>query len=382
MDLLKSILISVVLLALVFFGIYSFGKKDLLKKAEINLARAQDLYEFQNDANGALRLLELEPQKELQEDYYFLKFRILFGQQKLYEAEGIAQKLLKINPNNTYYNYLIATLYYNTGDYKKSEKLLLKSIELEPLNSDYKLYLARLYENWGKEDKALDVLEKIIKEDSNYEAAYQDAASIYQSQNKNEKALKLWSEASKKFNYNDYNVYALANLYEKIGNKKLAVKYFKEVKDNDPYGNTDAANRIFKLTKQNYVAKKQEKNKSIISCKTVNKSCIAELKINGKDGVFKIEPEAPNTIIYEQFVNKNKNITSNSFGVLELKNGKKDAKPVCYINFETPNKTIKNNRAYIIKNGKEQLDGVIGENVLNNLNYDLDYQNKKLIIYN
>ena len=74
MDLLKSVLVSIVILGLLFLGIYLAGRKELLEKAESNLAKAQDLYEYKNDASGALNLLELEPEKQLQEKYYFLKF--------------------------------------------------------------------------------------------------------------------------------------------------------------------------------------------------------------------------------------------------------------------------------------------------------------------
>lgn len=385
MDLLKSVLVSIIIMALLIFGIYSVGRKDLLKKAETNLAKAQDLYEFKNDADGALNLLELEPDKTLQEKYYFLKFRILFSQGKIYEAESISKKLLKINPNNAYYNYLISLVYYNSGDYDKAEELLEKSVKQEPKNCDYKIYLSRLYNNSGKTDKALALLEKIIKEDPNYEAAYQETAGIYTQEKKYDKALKIGSETYKKFNYNAYNTYVLADLYEKTGNKNLAIKYFKEVKDQDPYGNTNASVRIFNLTKKKYIPMKHSQKKNFVDFKEDGNSIIAKININKKEGHFKIDPENPNTIIYKKFADKNKSIVSNTLGIIEFKDGKKavkDAMPVCYINIGLSDKNINNGRAFIMKNEKDKIDGVIGANILDNLNYEVDYKNKKIILNN
>lgn len=387
MDLLKSVLVSIVVLGLLFFGIYLAGRKELLEKAETNLAKAQDLYEYKNDPQGALNLLELEPDKELQEKYYFLKFRILFSQGKLYESESVAKKLLQINSNNAYYDYLVSLAYYNSHDYDKAIKLLEKSVKLEPKNCDYKIYLSRLYSHAGKTDKAIKILEEIIKEDPNYEVAYQDIVGIYINENQYKKSLSICKEMYKRFNYNIIDIYALANAYEKTGDKKSAVKYFKEVKDKDLYGNTNASVRIFNLTKKKYTSPKtkQKLMKNLVDFSEDGNSVIAKIKINGKEGQFKIDPENPNTIVYKKFAEKNKSITSNTFGVIEFKEGKnavKDAMPVCYINIGFSGKSINNSRAFIIKNEKDKTDGVIGANILDNLNYEIDYQNKKIILNN
>lgn len=387
MDLLKSVLVSIVVLGLLFFGIYLVGRKELLEKAESNLAKAQDLYEYKNDPEGALNLLNLEPEKELQEKYYFLKFRILFSQGKLYESESVAKKLLKINPNNAYYNYLISLAYYNSHDYDKAIKLLEKSVKLEPKNCDYKIYLSRLYSNAGKTDKAIKILEEIIMEDPNYEVAYQDIVGIYINEKQYKKSLNVCKEMYKRFNYNIIDIYALANAYEKTGDKKSAVKYFKEVKDKDLYGNTNASVRIFNLTKKKYTPPKtkQKSMKNLVDFKEDGDSIIAKIKINGKEGQFKIDPENPNTIVYKKFADKNKSIVSNTYGVVEFKDGKnaiKDAMPICYINIGLSNKTINNGRAFIINSQKDREDGVIGANILDNLNYEIDYQNKKIILNN
>lgn len=387
MDLLKSVLASIVLLGLLFFGIYLAGRKELLEKAESNLAKAQDLYEYKNDPEGALNLLSLEPEKELQEKYYFLKFRILFSQGKLYESESVAKKLLKVNPNNAYYDYLVSLVYYNSGDYDKAIELLEKSVRLEPKNNDYKIYLSRLYYNSGKVEKASAILEEAIKKDSNYEVAYQDLAGIYIKEKEYPKALKTCSEMYKKFNYNSLDIYLLADLYEKMGDKKSAVKYFKEVKDKDLYGNTNASVRIFNLTKKKYTPPKtkQKSIKNLVDFSEDGNSIIAKIKINGKEGQFKIDPENPSTIVYKRFADKNKSIVSNTYGVVEFKDGKnavKDAMPVCYVNIGFSGKSINNSRAFIIKNEKDKTDGVIGTNILDNLNYEIDYQNKKIILNN
>lgn len=387
MDLLKSVLVSIVVLGLLFFGIYLAGRKELLEKAESNLAKAQDLYEYKNDPEGALNLLSLEPEKEFQEKYYFLKFRILFSQGKLYESESVAKKLLKINPNNDYYDYLVSLVYYNSGDYDKAIELLEKSIKLEPKNNDYKIYLSRLYYNSGKVEKASAILEESIKKDSNYEVAYHDLAGIYIKEKEYPKALKLCSEMYKKFNYNTLNIYLLADVYEKMGDKKSAVKYFKEVKDKDLYGNTNASVRIFNLTKKKYTPPKTKQNpqKNLVDFSEDGNSIIAKIKINGKEGQFKIDPENPNTIVYKKFADKNKSIVSNTYGVVEFKDGKnavKDAMPVCYINIGLSNKVVNNGRAFIINTQKDKADGVIGANILDNLNYEIDYQNKKIILNN
>lgn len=387
MDLLKSVLVSIVVLGLLFFGIYLAGRKELLEKAESNLAKAQDLYEYKNDPEGALNLLELQPEKELQEKYYFLKFRILFSQGKLYEAESISNKLLKMNPNNAYYNYLISLVYYNSGDYDKAIKLLEKSVKLEPKNCDYKIYLSRLYYNSGKADKSITLLEKAMVEDPNNETIYQEIFGIYNQEKQYKKALDVCLKAYKKFNYDYAKTYLLADLYEKTGDKKSAIKYFKEVKDKDPYDNTNASLRIFNLTKKKYTPPKAKQNskKNLVDFNEDGNSIIAKIKINGKEGQFKIDPENPNTIVYKKFADKNKSITSNTFGVIEFKEGKnaiKDAMPVCYINIGFSNKTINNGRAFIVKNEKDKIDGVIGSNILDNLNYEIDYQNKKIIMNN
>lgn len=387
MDLLKSVLVSIVVLGLLFSVIYLAGRRELLEKAESNLAKAQDLYEYKNDPEGALNLLELEPDKKLQEKYYFLKFRILFSQGKIYEAESISKKLLNINPNNAYYDYLVSLVYYNSGDYDKAIELLEKSVKLEPKNCDYKIYLSRLYYQSAKTDKAIALLEMAMKEDPNNETVYEEIFGIYNQEKQYKKALNICLQAYKKFPYDYAKTYLLADLYEKVGDKKLAVKYFKEVKDKDPYDSTNASSRIFNLTKKKYISSKTPKNpkKNLVDFNEDRNSIIAKIKINGKEGRFKIDPENPNTIVYKKFADKNKSIVSKAFGVIEFKEGKnaiKDAMPVCYINIGFANKTVNNGRAFIVNGQKDKADGVIGANILDNLNYEIDYQSKKIILNN
>lgn len=380
MDMKKSLLISTLVFFALFAIFYTFGQIESYKKAEKNYVLAKD--DFENSKlDSALKLLEPEPPSKIAQDYYVLKYNVLLNSNNINQAEIIAKKLVKLNNKNSFNHYLLSLVYYNLGDYEKTEQCLLNSIKYEPKNNDYKINLANLYSTWGKDDKAIKLFEEVKKNDKKYETAWAGIATIYENQENYPKALIYRKDAAEKFSHNVYDIFMLAELYNKMGDKKNAIQYYEKTAKIDVNKESTAQEKYEELTGQPFHMASASTNQKI-PVLFVDNLAIVDAIANGKKGKFLIDTGANKSIIYERFLRKNKiSVDSDTYGLLEFANGKRQTAPACYVDFKLGTSTFYDNRIFILPDLKGiTFDGILGNDVLSKTDFYIDRKNEVLII--
>ncbi len=142
----------------------------------------------------------------------------------------------------------------------------------------------------------------------------------------------------------------------------------------------DAAQRITALTGKSYTPLPTTTSiKNAVDFQQIENRIVTKITVNGKTGNFIIDANNPSTVIYEKFAKKNK-ITSKNNGIFKDRNNQDISKPICHVNLKFADKNINNVRAFILEDSTD-FDGIIGSNVLHHLNYEIDYRNGKIIIY-
>ncbi len=381
MDLIKSILITLLIFVLLGGGLFYIGKKQEIEKANANLVKAKDEFGKKKYKN-ALVLLKYEPSKEHLEDYYLLKLKTLIELENFYQAEEVSKKLLEINDKNHFYYYLISLIHGYNWDYEKTEQALKKAIELQPENLSYKMRLARVYSNGNKTQQALDLYKNIRETDSRYQIAWAEAATVLENNKNFDESLKLRKASAEKFPDHLSSQYKLAALYEKLKNKKQAVGYYKKAAQLDKHRVSDAIEKIENLTNEKYHYIVNTKTQRI-PLTIIDNLMIIKAKADNFEGNFLIDTGASLSVIYERFLKKsNIHVYYDKYGVLEMANGSTEYAPVAYFDFKIGQKKFNDSRVYILTDTKTiNFDGIIGSDILKDLDYYID-QEKECIVIN
>lgn len=193
---------------------------------------------------------------------------------RLYYEDRDTQKALEmalaaatLNPNNKWYNLLLAEMYNANADFKNAAKIYEQLTKNEPNNyefwSDFAFmqlqagdskaaleslaemekkfgldeFIAKqkkaLYISEGKFEKAAEEIEKLIYINPTRSGYYAVLADVYLQQNNNEKAIETynrWLEADEE---NPYAYLSLADLYLKSGDEEKYQSYVNKAFNND-----------------------------------------------------------------------------------------------------------------------------------------------------
>lgn len=381
MDMRKSLIVSTFIILLLVAVFCVIGKINDDKKAQQNYAMAKDDFK-NNNLESALNLLKEEPPRKIAQDYYGLKYDVLMNLNKIYEAEIVAKKLIKLNKNNGFNHYLLSIIYYNLGDYEKTEKCLKDAIKYAPKNNDFKISLANTYSSHGKNAEAINLFEEVMKKDPKYEVAWAGIADIYENQQDYKKAIIYREDAAKKFANNVYDAYMLAQLYKKMGNKKDAAFYYAKAAKIDISKESDAEVQYTKLTgKPLYMSSVSSYQR--IPVLFVHNYAIVDALADGINGKFLIDTGATSTVISERFLRKNRiKVETDTYGIATLANGKKEVFPATYFDFKLGESNFYNNRVYISPDIDDTItfDGIIGNDILAKTDFYIDRKNEVLVI--
>lgn len=379
MSLFKSTLITCGIFVLIGLGCWASIFLEQEKQADKTLALAKDLYQKGNYQEAIDKIGNDLPLRK-REDFLFIKFESLMELGRFYEAETVSQELLKLNSKNDKYYYLIGLLHYNNGNLPKSVESFQKATELQPKNIDYKLNLARVLSQNGNNSEAIKIYQQIMKADPRYEVAWAEMAGIYDLQGNKKEVLRLREDAAKRFSNNSYDQYMLGVIYDELKMKDKAVKFLKKALVLQPDMDNDAKQRIEKLTGKPYyvVTGQQEK----IPLHGLGNLLIADAKINNTGGKFLIDTGASSSVLYERFLKKNNiQVETSAYGVLKMANGQTSFAPSTYVDLKFGRHILSDIKVYILPDNKEiNLDGIIGMDVLNNYNIQLDKNSEALII--
>lgn len=137
-------------------------------------------------------------------------------QHKVADAINYFQFAIKIEPNNAFYHYNLATAYSLNGWLNEAENSFKTAVSLEPQNIIYNYALAYLYYERHDYPKAYESIENVLKIDANYVEALILKAMIDAKNGKlidAKKQLEKLNETEKK---NDFLYYAIAKIYKEI----------------------------------------------------------------------------------------------------------------------------------------------------------------------
>ncbi|WP_456460299.1 tetratricopeptide repeat protein [Desulfurobacterium sp.] len=210
-------------------------------------------------------------QKSKKPDDFVICGKLLIGEKRYDEAAKILEKGLKIDPENSFLNFLTGYSYYKEKQYKKAEKYLEKAAELNPeIDDAYQILetiyqknhsknikrffeklcrrkdaplpalreLAKIYIIDGEKGKAVKILNRIVeREPYNLKNLTQVATSLLNL--KEYKKVIPVIERITKLNPDNPNIYFLLGLaYELTGQKEKAVKAYEKSLDLFPENTT------------------------------------------------------------------------------------------------------------------------------------------------
>ena len=120
MDFKQSIIISCILVLGVIGAFVGYSMYQENIQMHKNYIAAQDAFRNAN-LQEAEKLLEGKPPRDIAKDFYILKYNVQMNTNELYQAEQTCMKLLKLNPQDAFSNYLLSLVYYNLGDRDNTE---------------------------------------------------------------------------------------------------------------------------------------------------------------------------------------------------------------------------------------------------------------------
>ena len=125
-----------------------------------------DTYLKMNQPKEAIKTLnKFEKQYGYSDALMVEKNRIFIAQGKYSEARLEVQKMIKLEPENSYYYILLADLYMEEGKREKAFEIYQNILKIDPENGRVHFALSEYYQQKGDEQKAFAELEKAIESD-------------------------------------------------------------------------------------------------------------------------------------------------------------------------------------------------------------------------
>lgn len=370
-----SIIITIIatIVCIITFICFSYYSNN--KTARENLIKAQDLFR-KSEFQQAEKLLNIKPPKDIAEEFYKLKFEIQINQNAPFSAKETMLELLKLKPENAFYNYQLGLIYYNMQDYEQTQKYFKEAIKYEPKNFTYNISLANLYSEQNKYDEAINLYLDIYKANPKAEIALASIANCYEQQNDLNNALKYREKAAKEFSTNLFDIYILAQTYEKMNKKDKAIEYYAKAIDLDFEDNTEAKAKYKELSGKSYYPKGY---KSIsIPYRLQNNLMLVNAKLGGKKAEFLIDTGASFCVASEKFI---KNIKTKNLGIsaiVTLADGSKIDTPIVLADLTLNDFELGDILVAVIPN--DNIDFLLGNNVLGELDYYVDHDRKVITI--
>jgi len=379
LDMKQSLIITIGIFSIIGTSLFGYGLYENNKQIHKNYILAQD--KFRNgDLKGAENLLEKKPPKDIAKDYYELKYNVELNLYKISAAEETIKKLLKICPEDAFFNYLASLAYYNDGDNTNTEKYLKLAVKYAPDIAEYKMRLGNFYSNIGKEDEAIELYKEVIEQNSEYEVAWDAIATIYENKKDLNHALEYRKDAVKNFPNNTYDLYMLAELYKQMGNKQLAAKFYAKTAELDIGKDTDAESKYFSMTGKMF---KQTGSHNTISIpyEFKNGLMVVKASVNGHVGNFLVDTGANSSVIYSTFADKYAiKQHKNRRGLMKVANGQENVVPMGIVTIKISQFIFENTEIALVNYKHPYFDGIIGNDVLSKTNFYIDKNNKNIVM--
>ena len=161
---------------------------------------------------------------------------------KYQQAEPLLMQPTLINSNNPEIYQMLATIYYNRGQFNKAIKTFKKALEIDPTYSDAAVGLSIILNDLGKYDEAKKVFEqaqtivdkkKSFQQSSNLEekiaSKHIETADLYLQIRRFDEALEQYMKAYHLSSKKGEIALLISECYVQAGHKEKAIKELKAV---------------------------------------------------------------------------------------------------------------------------------------------------------
>jgi len=235
-----------------------------IDRSYVEAAKNRITGNYKSAIENYLKVLELDPDNHAA--MYELG-RLYYEDRNTQKALEMAQAAATLNPNNKWYNLLLAEMYNANADFKNAAKVYEQLTKNDPTNyefwSDYAFmqlqagdtkvaletltemekqfgldeFIAKqkkaLFIKEGKIDKAAEVIENLIYINPTTTSYYALLADVYLQDNNDEKAIEVYDNWLKADPENPYAYLALADLHLKKGDQNKYETYVNKAFNND-----------------------------------------------------------------------------------------------------------------------------------------------------
>ena len=230
---------------------------------------AKKLYEIQSDKSNLLKLISILSKKgdteiikeylNLEDDEIMYAVSKAFYDNKLFkESEGILNKALIINPENTDVRVLLGKIYFDKSEFEKSKEIFTSLSKFDN-NAEVLNYLGLFALEDMKFIDAIKYFSKASNSDKKNSRFLYNLANAYFYNGWIKEAVASYMQAvCLEPDNNDYR-YSLAYLYYEINNYDKAQKEVDFILETDEqYSQAHVLNALLKLNKKDYLGAKLE----------------------------------------------------------------------------------------------------------------------------
>lgn len=206
---------------------------------------------------NARKILEQILQKDPQSDAALYDIaRISAGQNEYSEALTYAERAAAKDPDNVWYQKLLADLYLSNGRIKDAENTYERIIQTDPSNLFHYHDLSTLRYQSGDIEGAIRALEALEEELGYSEEVFQQKQMFYIESGQTAKAKTELEEALKDNPMDPVLLGMMADMYEAEGNEEKALEYYERILSFDP------ENGMVHLSLYEYYMRKNELDKA------------------------------------------------------------------------------------------------------------------------
>lgn len=151
-----------------------------------------------------------------------------YNNQEYAEAHRILARILKDDPDNDAAHYYMGLVRFVLGNVSGAESSFHQAVRLDPDNFWYRYRLATLYDYTGRSELTLSINEQLIKDFPKKSQLYYELINQYINTKDYDKALETLDNIDMVFGENENNAYTRFSLLGMKGDNEAAVDYLKE----------------------------------------------------------------------------------------------------------------------------------------------------------
>jgi tetratricopeptide (TPR) repeat protein len=221
---------------------------------------------------------------------------------KYQQAEPLLMQPTLINSNNPEVYQMLATIYYNRGQFNKAIKTFKKALEIDPTYSDAAVGLSIILNDLGKYDEAKKVFEqaqtivdkkKSYQQSSNLEekiaSKHIEAADLYLQIRRFDEALEQYMKAYHLSTKKGDIALSISECYVQAGQKEKAIKELKAVIQYDSRLIKPRLKLGLILYNSHMVAEAVEQWENIIRLEPKNTEALRYLKMAQTTGITNLD---------------------------------------------------------------------------------------------